>query len=102
MTLWEIAWADRRKQDIMRESAEQIVNGQRFDPRSRQFERKRQRVAEAYDSADFVAKEIRERAREASQIDLSSAFVDKSDPQQVNAMLEEALRSDPASEVFGK
>lgn len=55
----------------------------------------RQRVAEAYDSADFVAKEIRERAREASQIDLSSAFVDKSDPQQVNAMLEEALRSDP-------
>jgi len=55
----------------------------------------RQRMAEAYDSADFVAKEIRESAREASQIDLSGAFVDQNDPQQVEAVLEEALRTDP-------
>ena len=54
----------------------------------------RQRTAEAYDSADFVAKEIRDRAREASQVDLSKAFVDQHDEQQVEAVLDEALRND--------
>lgn len=51
--------------------------------------------SEAYDSADFVAKEIRESAREASQIDLSSAFVNENDPKQVEEVLEEALKTDP-------
>jgi signal transduction histidine kinase len=55
----------------------------------------RQRMREAYDSADFVAKEIREAARVASQIDLSGAFVDQNNPQQVEAVLDEALRTDP-------
>ena len=55
----------------------------------------RQRMREAYDGADFVAKEIREAARVASQIDLSGAFVDQNDPQQVQAVLDEALRTDP-------
>jgi signal transduction histidine kinase len=54
----------------------------------------RQRMREAYASADFVAKEIREAARVASQIDLSSAFVDQNNGQQVQAVLEEALRTD--------
>jgi len=54
----------------------------------------RQRITEAYDSADFVAKEIREAAREASQIDLSSAFVNENDPKQVEEVLDEALRTD--------
>jgi signal transduction histidine kinase len=54
----------------------------------------RQRMAEAYDSADFVAKEIRYSARVASQIDLSGTFVDQHNPQQVQAVLEEALRTD--------
>src|ERR1035441_823592 len=54
----------------------------------------RQRTAEAYDNAAFVAKEIRESAREASQVDLSSAFIDTNDPAQVNAVLDEALRTD--------
>lgn len=54
----------------------------------------RQRTTEAYDSADFVAKEIRESAREASQIDLSSTFVNPTDPRQVEEVLEEALRMD--------
>jgi len=54
----------------------------------------RQRTAEAYDSADFVAKEIRESARDASQIDLSSTFVNQNDPKQVEEVLEEALRMD--------
>ncbi len=55
----------------------------------------RQRTTEAYDNAGFVAKEIRESAREASQIDLSSAFINTNDPQQVKAVLDEALRTDP-------
>ncbi len=54
----------------------------------------RQRIADAYASADFVAKEIRESAGEASQIDLGSAFVDASDPEQVKQVLDEALRTD--------
>jgi signal transduction histidine kinase len=54
----------------------------------------RQRTAEAYDSADFVAKEIRESAREASQVDLSSAFVNESDSKQVEEVLEQALKTD--------
>ncbi len=55
----------------------------------------RQRTAEAYDSAAFVAKEMRESAREASQIDLSSTFAEANDPRQVQAVLNEALQSDP-------
>src|ERR1700733_13502779 len=55
----------------------------------------RQRTAEAYDSADFVAKEIREAAREASLVDLSSAFVDENNQKQVEEVLDEALKTDP-------
>src|SRR5271165_3845529 len=55
----------------------------------------RQRTAEAYDSAAFVAKELRESAREASQIDLSSIFAAANDPKQVRAAVNEALQSDP-------
>ncbi len=55
----------------------------------------RQRTTEAYDSADFVAKEIRESAREATQVDLSSTFANESDPKQVEAVLDEALKTDP-------
>jgi signal transduction histidine kinase len=54
----------------------------------------RQRTAEAYDSADFVAKEMRESAREASQTDLSSTFAATGDPQQVQADLNHALQID--------
>src|ERR1039458_4296683 len=50
--------------------------------------------AEAYDNAGFGAKGIRETAREASPVDLSSAFIDANDPAQVNAVLDEALRTD--------
>ncbi len=55
----------------------------------------RQRTAETYDNAAFVAKEIRESARDASQIDLSSTFVNTNDPKQVEAVLDEALQTDP-------
>ena len=55
----------------------------------------RQRIAEAYDNAAFVAKEIRESAREASQVDLSGTFVNTNDPKQVEDVLDEALQTDP-------
>ncbi len=55
----------------------------------------RQRTAEACDSADFVAKEIREAARQATQIDLRGTFVDESDPKQVEQVVDEALKTDP-------
>src|SRR6478672_1004932 len=42
LALRKIASADRREQGIVRESAKQILNGQHFDPRSRQFDRERQ------------------------------------------------------------
>ena len=54
----------------------------------------RQRILQAYDSADFIAKEIRESARQASLVDLGNTFVNRNDPQQVNAVLEEALKTD--------
>ncbi len=54
----------------------------------------RQRTAEAYDSADFVAKEIQESARQASLVDLSSAFVNENDSKQVEDVLEQALKTD--------
>ena len=54
-----------------------------------------QRTADVYDSADFVAKEMRERAREISQIDLTSTFAETGDPAQVQAALTEALQIDP-------
>ena len=40
----EIARADGREQDIVRESAKQILRRQHFDPRGRQLERERQGI----------------------------------------------------------
>src|SRR5271166_1660797 len=55
----------------------------------------RQRTAEAYDGAAFVAKQIRESAREASQTDLNSNLAETNDPKQVQAALDDALQNDP-------
>jgi signal transduction histidine kinase len=60
----------------------------------------RQRTTEVYDSADFVAKEIRESAREASQVDLSSTFMNESDPKQVEEVLEQALKTDTGMNIL--
>jgi len=54
----------------------------------------RQRIFEAYDSADFVAKEIRESARQASQTELLNNPVNTTDPRQVKKALERALKTD--------
>ena len=55
----------------------------------------RQRTADVYDSADFVAKEMRERAREISQNDLTSTFAETGNPAQIQATLNQALQTDP-------
>src|SRR5271169_5507377 len=56
--------------------------------------RVRQSTQEAYDRADFVAKEIQESAREATQGDLRQLDVDVNDPQRVQAALESRLQND--------
>src|SRR5271169_2101904 len=60
----------------------------------------RQRTTEAYDGAAFVAKQIRESAREASQVDLTNTFAETSDPKQIQAVLNEALQSDQGLNVL--
>jgi signal transduction histidine kinase len=59
----------------------------------------RQRTTQVYDNADFFATQIRECAREASQNDPNRAFVEASDPQQVQAVLVKVLQNDPALNV---
>jgi signal transduction histidine kinase len=54
----------------------------------------RQRIFEAYDSADFIAKEIQESARRASQVDVGSSMVNEKDPRQIQEVLDEALKAD--------
>jgi len=60
----------------------------------------RQRTAEAYDGAAFVAKEIRESAREATQTDLASTLAEISDPKQVQTILDWRLRHDSGLNVL--
>ncbi len=55
----------------------------------------RQRTGEAYDSAAFVAKQVRDAARDASQIDLSATFASSNPPHAIHEVLKEALQTDP-------
>lgn len=55
----------------------------------------RQRIFEAYDSAGFIAKEIREAARQASQVELGNNPANGRDPRQVKKILERTLKTDP-------
>jgi signal transduction histidine kinase len=54
----------------------------------------RQRTTEAYDSADFVAKEISDSARVASHIDVSTTFLSQNDPKHVKLLLDQVLKTD--------
>ena len=56
--------------------------------------RLRQSTSEAYIRANFIAKEIEESAREATQIDLEELGVDVSDPARVQAALERRIQED--------
>ncbi len=54
--------------------------------------RLRQSTTEAYSRADFIAKEIEESAREATQVNLHELGLEASDPAQVQQELERASR----------
>jgi sensor histidine kinase regulating citrate/malate metabolism len=56
--------------------------------------RVRQSTTEANDRADFVAKEIQESAREATQVDLRQLYGNLDDPALVQAALENRLQHD--------
>jgi PAS domain S-box-containing protein len=56
--------------------------------------RLRQSTSEAYSRADFVAKEIGDSARQATQVDLRKLDVDASNPRLVHAALERRLQED--------
>jgi PAS domain S-box-containing protein len=55
----------------------------------------RQRIADSYDGADFVAHQIFNGARQAIETDFSSTPIDTSDPAQLQRTIEESLQSDP-------
>src|SRR5271165_7134916 len=55
----------------------------------------RQRTTEAYDNATFVAKEIRESARDASQADVTPTFAETNDPNEIKTALDKTLQADP-------
>jgi PAS domain S-box-containing protein len=56
--------------------------------------RLRQSTSEAYSRADFIAKEIEQSAREATQVNLPDSDLDVSDPAQVQEALERRIRED--------
>ncbi len=56
--------------------------------------RLRQSTSEAYTRADFVAKEIGDSARQATQVDLRKLNVDPENPKLVQAVLERRLQGD--------
>ena len=55
----------------------------------------RQRTAQAYQSADFIAKEILERAGDVTHIAPTNLGVDPSDPKAVEQAIEDRLQHDP-------
>src|ERR1043165_3578423 len=55
----------------------------------------RQRISEAYQSADFTAHQIFHGAREALELDLTNSQVDPEDRQAVEAAIEDSLQTDP-------
>src|SRR6516165_6392140 len=55
----------------------------------------RQRTAQAYESADFIAKEIRESAGDATHVTPAELGVDTNDPEAVEQALEARLQKDP-------
>jgi methyl-accepting chemotaxis protein len=55
----------------------------------------RQRVTEAYASGDFTAHQIYHGAREALELDLSTARIDPDDEKAVESVIEDSLQTDP-------
>ena len=55
----------------------------------------RQRTTQAYQTADFIAKEILERAGDVTHVDPATLGADPSDPQAVELAIAERLQHDP-------
>src|ERR1051326_3894566 len=53
------------------------------------------RMDEAYDSGDFVAHQVFHATRDALEIDLSDVRLKSDDPAEVDALVEDALETDP-------
>ncbi len=55
----------------------------------------RQRTSQAYQTADFIAKEILERAGDVTHVDPAVLGVDPADPQAIELAIEDRLQHDP-------
>ena len=55
----------------------------------------RQRIREAYSSGDFVARQIRDAARDAVAVDLRNTDIQPSDTDKIRGVISESLQTDP-------
>ncbi len=54
----------------------------------------RQRIAQAYNDGDFIAHQIYQVSRDALEVDLASARIDESNPDEVRKFIEDSLQTD--------
>ncbi|HEY3927027.1 MAG TPA: ATP-binding protein [Candidatus Koribacter sp.] len=55
----------------------------------------RQRLVEAYNSGDFVARQIRDAGRDAIAVDLKNTDIDPGDTDKIRAVIADSLQTDP-------
>jgi PAS domain S-box-containing protein len=55
----------------------------------------RQRIREAYSSGDFVARQLRDAARDAIAVDLRNTDIDPNDSGKIRAVIADSLQTDP-------
>ena len=55
----------------------------------------RQRIVQAYSSGDFVAREIRDAARDAVAVDLRNTDIDPNDTAKIRGVIADSLQTDP-------
>jgi PAS domain S-box-containing protein len=55
----------------------------------------RQRITEAYSSGDFVARQIRDAARDAVAVDLRNTDINPADSEKIRAVIADSLQTDP-------
>lgn len=55
----------------------------------------RQRIREAYSSGDFVARQLRDAARDAVAVDLRNTDIDPNDSEKIRAVIADSLQTDP-------
>lgn len=55
----------------------------------------RQRIREAYSSGDFVARQVRDAARDAVAVDLRNTDIDPADSEKIRKVIADSLQTDP-------